>query len=180
MGDDFVKNVNLDPTQRTIFTVQPDKVGATTVRQATYSIRPYFPTADNDGIGNYSGTQTSYDGATNFPTDVAPEALGLPLNACGLSVSNTACSQQLLSWIVGLPSASPQSPLRCSGPGTCNAIGDIFHSIPQVRPGVPSDFLRDSTYSDFAAGLSKRDTMLYVSTNDGFFHAFTVTHKERP
>ncbi len=176
-GDDFVANVNTDPTKRTIFTFQPDAIGAGTVRQPTYSLRPFLDATVTDGLGNYSGSQTSYDTATNFPGDVDPNSLALAANACGITVSAADCANRLLSWIIGLPGASPVN--RC-WTGACNAIGDIFHSLPQVRPGTPAEFLRDSTYLNFAAGLTTRDTMLYTSSNDGFLHAFTVSTGNDP
>jgi len=171
-GDDFIYNVNQDPTTRIIFSVQPDQIGSTTVRQAGWSLRPYLlATNATDGVGQYSGTQTIYDPSSTFPQDLAPESLNVTATTCGTTTAS-ACSQRILSWAVGLPTATPQS--RCVGGTDCNVIGDIFHSQPQVRSGMPSEFLRDTTYGDFAATLAKRDTMLYVSSNDGFLHGFTV------
>ena len=66
------------------------------------------------------------------------------------------------------------------GSARAQAIGDIFHSEPQVRPGVPSDFLQDFELFGFCfhAEQESADTVLYVSTNDGFLHAFTVNPGE--
>jgi type IV pilus assembly protein PilY1 len=174
-GDDFVANVNANPTasDRYVFSVQPDQVGSTLVRQAAWSIRPYLETTITDGVGHYSGAQTTFDAPATLSSDIAPETMNVTAATCGTSTA-AACRTQLLEWAVGLPTATPVS--RCAQPGNadCSVIGDIFHSQPQVRPGQPGEFLRDSTYSDFSALYSKRDTVLYTSSNDGFFHAFRI------
>lgn len=173
-GDDFVANVNAAPDQRTIFTVVPNTVGSTTIRQSTWSMRPLLPTMVMDGVGHYSGTQTAFTTATSFASNVPPEAMNVTSTTCGASMASaTGCRTRLLEWAVGLQSATPIS--RCPSTINCSVIGDIFHSTPQVRPGQPSDFLRDSTYSDWAATLNHRDTMLYTSSNDGFLHGFLLT-----
>ena len=52
-------------------------------------------------------------------------------------------------------------------------LGDIYHSTPRVV-GAPQEFLRDESYTAFAASRLARPLMLYTSTNDGFLHAFKV------
>jgi type IV pilus assembly protein PilY1 len=173
LGDDFVANVNSAPDQRTIFTVVPDQVGSTSIRQATWSIRPFLESAATDGAGHYSGAQTSFAAASSFATNVPPEAMNVTSTSCGPTMTSaTGCRTRLLDWAVGLTTATPVS--RCTTT-SCSVVGDIFHSTPQIRSGQPSEFLRDSTYADWAATLNKRDTMLYTSSNDGFFHGFVVT-----
>lgn len=178
-GDDFIANVNNDPTNRKLFTV----VGAqdaliTSLRHPTYSMRPYLDTTANDGVGNYSGTPTAFLAASDLPASVPPEAMNVNDSTCDTSTQDlnaSQCRDRLLQWAVGLPTATPVS--RCPQPGAadCSVIGDIFHSQPQVRVGHPSEFLRDSTYATFANFFAKRDTALYVSSNDGFFHSFLVS-----
>src|SRR4029079_17017321 len=172
-GDDFIANVNSAPDRRTIISVEPALIAGPT-RQATWTVSPYLPSSSNllpDGLGRYTGQQTTYGPASGFSGNISPESMNVSATSCGTATA-AACRTRLLDWAVGLPTASPVS--RCPT-GGCSVVGDIFHSVPQVRPGPPAEFLRDSTYADFAASLAKRDTTLYTSSNDGFFHSFLVT-----
>ncbi|MBM4361197.1 MAG: hypothetical protein FJ104_00840, partial [Deltaproteobacteria bacterium] len=163
-GDDFIANVNRFPNNRTILTVEADISG--TVRHATRSIRPFVDVTD--GAGNYGGSVVPFDSS-----NVTPESLDMA-SASWCASPLATCRNQVVDWAAGRTSATPVS--RCQSPGDadCSVIGDIFHSVPAVRPGRPSDFLRDTTYATFAGGLAQRDTMLYTSSNDGFLHGFLV------
>jgi type IV pilus assembly protein PilY1 len=178
-GDDFIANLTNDPTAPTRFisTVQPDDLGGG-VRQATWSVRPYLEAAVNDGVGHYKGTQTPFDGPSSLASDIAPESMAMTASTaastCGTGVLPSTCRTRLVEWWLGLPSAKPVS--RCAVPGApdCIIVGDIFHSVPQIRAGQPNEFVRDDAYPLYAASLAKRDTLLYTSSNDGFMHAFRV------
>jgi type IV pilus assembly protein PilY1 len=179
-GDDFIANINVNPIDknRFIFTIQPDVLPNGTQRQATWTMRPYYQDLTrNDGLGHYKGTQTAFENPANLAGDVDPEAMKITNTTCGTATSPVtplACRNQLLNWLVGLPSAKPVS--RCPQPGAadCSVVGDIFHSLPQLRAGQPNEFIQDDSYLQFTADLYRRDTVLYVSSNDGFFHAFRV------
>lgn len=173
-GDDYAARLNADPDNRSLFTVAPDDANGD--RFATRSIRPFLENTIDDGAGHYSGTQTPMATPATFADQIQAASLSITGTTCP-SLTASACKDRIVKWASGDPSASPVS--RCPRPGAsdCSVLGDIFHSVPQIRPGIPAEFLRDETYAGFANGLAigKRDTMLYVSSNDGFFHAFVVT-----
>lgn len=175
-GDDFAATLNKFPRDRTFFTVVGDAVSAT--RYPQYSMRPFYTATVNDGVGTYSGSQTSYVDPDSLASAVPPEAMSVADNTCDSAAENltkTQCRDRILNWAAGLPSASTTLPSRCVSPGdtSCNVFGDVFHSQPQVR-GKPSDLLPDDTYTRFVTALNKRDTLLYVSSNDGFLHSFLL------
>lgn len=175
-GDDFIWNLNKngEAVDRFIFTVQPDAVGSTAVRHATWSQRPLLEAGVTDGVGHYMGTQTTYDPPANLSAHIAPEAMAITTSTCGATVPANTCRTRLVEWLVGLQSAQPVS--RCPHPGTpdCQIVGDIFHALPQIRTGQPNESLQDSAYTQFSSDLAKRNTILYTSSNDGFMHAFRV------
>jgi type IV pilus assembly protein PilY1 len=168
-GDDFIANVNSNPTARTLFTVGPPS-GATTWN-AGRSVRPYFETALEDGVLHGSGTPTVYFQPVDMKTYVSSTMMNVSAATCGTATAG-ACSSRLSDWIAGLPTATPATRCPLVDTDKCNVIGDIFHSTPQIRPGIPSDFLRDDTYATFAGLMKQRDSVLYTATNDGFFHGF--------
>ncbi|HEX4335100.1 MAG TPA: hypothetical protein VH062_04255 [Polyangiaceae bacterium] len=179
-GDDFIANVNHDPTasDRLVFTVQPDVVTNTTNRQATWSMRPWLESGVDDALGHYKGTQTSFENPANLANDIDPASMSLSnTTGCGtpaVPVPAAQCRTTLVNWVVGLPSAKPVSRCPQVGAADCNVIGDIFHSLPQFRVGQPNEFIQDAAYQQFSADLFHRDSILYTSSNDGFFHAFRV------
>jgi type IV pilus assembly protein PilY1 len=175
-GDDFVANLNKDPTatDRLIFSVQPDVVGSGSARHATWSMRPYLEGGVTDGVGHYKGTQTGYDAPANLANEIAPEAMNITTSTCGVGVPVNTCRTQLVDWHVGLPNAKPVSRCPHVGAADCSIIGDIFHSLPQLRNGQPNDSLQDDAYLIYSSDNAKRDTVLYTSSNDGFLHAFRV------
>jgi hypothetical protein len=173
MGDNFAATLNKYPGDRTFFTVVGDVVSST--RHPQHSMRPFYAAAVNDGVGTYSGAQTAYVDPTGLAPVVPPEAMSLSDASCDSAtedLTKAQCRDRILEWAVGVPSASTTLPNRCITPETqCNVFGDIFHSQPQMR-GKPSDLLPDDTYTTFTTSMALRDTLLYVSTNDGFLHAF--------
>ncbi len=176
-GDDFIANVNINPAanDRLVFSVQPAVVPNTTRREATWSMRPLLESTIDDGLGHYTGAQTHYENPANLAGDLDPDSLKVTTTTCGTvaqPVAPATCSKQLIDWLVGVPTATPKS--RCDPVLGCNVIGDIFHSTPQFRVGQPNEFVQDDTYLQFAADLFHRDSILYTSSNDGFFHAFRV------
>lgn len=175
LGDDFAATLNKYPRDRTFFTVVGDVVSS--LRYPQYSIRPYYSAALNDGVGTYSGAQTAYLDPTGLAPAVPPEAMSISDTTCDSAtedLTKSQCRDRILNWAAGVATASTTLPNRCIAPGDkCNVFGDVFHSQPQLR-GKPSDFLADDTYAAFATSMALRDSLLYVSTNDGFLHSFLV------
>lgn len=181
-GDDFVATLNKYPLDRTLFTVVGDVVG-TDMRFPQYSMRPLLdPTAPGyqaDGVGLYKGAQTDFVAPDGLAPLVPPEAMSVSDTTCDTATEDLTkiqCRDRLLNWAVGVPNAATTLPSRCTAPDTsgCNVMGDIFHSLPQIR-GKPSDLLADDTYTAFATTYANRDRLLYVSSNDGFLHSFLVS-----
>jgi type IV pilus assembly protein PilY1 len=174
-GDDFIATVNNSPLTRTMFTVEPP--ASAVGWDPTHSIRPYFTDATlDDGVHFGDGVQSDFKDPTGMKNVISVQAMkGVTAATCG-TASAATCKDRIVDYMVGVPSASPLS--RC-GPSGCNVVGDIFHSVPQVVNGIPSEFLRDPTYTKFSADLATRDSMVYTSTNDGFFHGFWLTPGDR-
>lgn len=172
LGDDFAANLNSGIGRaRTFYSVEGG-VGA----EAVYSdrtIRPYIPTAagDPDGIGLYKGEQYSGNDSA-FVSSTSVEALQIQ-GKCS-DVTDTACRDRHLRWLVGIPNDTQFSRCRQKNTAECYLFGDILHSTPQVV-GPPSAISRDRSYNAFRTAKAKRPTVLYTSTNDGFLHAFKVT-----
>lgn len=175
-GDDFIANLNSNPTatDRFIFTVQPDVVGSGSVRHSTWSIRPFLEASVTDGVGHYKGAQTPFEAPANLANDIAPEAMNVTTTTCGVGVAANTCRTRLVEWHVGLPTARPVSRCPQVGAADCSIVGDIFHALPQLRTGQPNEPIQDDAYTAFSSLYAKRDTVLYTSTNDGFFRAFRV------
>ncbi|MBI4508502.1 MAG: hypothetical protein HY698_02620 [Deltaproteobacteria bacterium] len=56
-------------------------------------------------------------------------------------------------------------------------LGDIYHSSPVAVP-PPEYFLNDPSYQEFMLAHKDRPTMVYVGSNDGMLHAFTLRHND--
>ncbi|HVU01758.1 MAG TPA: hypothetical protein VHE30_08400 [Polyangiaceae bacterium] len=171
LGDDFVENVKTDnPDGRTMFTVEPP--GSATGWDPEVSIRPFFTdTLLDDGLSLVGGVQSAFVNPGALKSVITPTALKATAASCTpAAASASLCRDQIVNYMSGLTTASPVS--RCPTTAKCNVIGDVFHSTPAFQPGIPSDFLRDTSYTAFATSQATRDGMIYVSTNDGFFHGF--------
>lgn len=170
-GDDFAANLASNPTSRTLFTVAAPSGVATW--NGSWSVRPYFETSLEDGVMHGTGLPTRFVPPTDLKTEISAISLGVSAATCGTATAS-ACANRLVDWYAGVPSATPSTRCPVTDSDRCQVLGDILHSVPVVRPGIPSDFLRDPTYSTFSAGLRQRDTALYTASLDGVFHAFLV------
>jgi len=176
-GDDFIYNVNqAGPTNRLIFTTIGDANPGDPIKSAE-SIRPFVTSSVTDGVGAYSGT-TKAETSAAFVLATPPEALGLTTcqDRNDVTISATPCRDMYLEWVLGLDGDVPGDH-RCPDQATCNLVGDIYHSTPQVL-GRPVAALRDESYARYALLRATRPTVLYTSTNDGFLHAFRVTSND--
>jgi type IV pilus assembly protein PilY1 len=167
-GDDFVWNVNSGKgPERMFWTVVGDKDNG---KESDRSVRPNIGTTDLDGLGTESG-HVEWDNAANFAAHVPPEALNIKKNDCTKGVSDSDCRDRVVNWLTGEDKTSDYS--RCPSAGSCNLVADIYHSTPRVV-SRPVEFLRDESYTLYSLQQAKRHTMLYTSTNDGFFHGFKM------
>ncbi len=177
-GDDFVHNVNkAGPAQRLLYTYVGGATSSDPVLSAE-SMRPGIGSTDPDGVGTYVGRVQAGTSA-NFVAALPPAALAVPTASCvtlgGVSLTASQCRDQYLEWVLGL--SGPSGSHRCPGAGTCDLIGDIYHSTPQVL-GKAASALRDESYARYALLQATRPTVLYTSTNDGMLHAFRVTSND--
>ncbi len=175
-GDFFVENVNASgPGARTFFSV----VGAAPV-ESDASIRPNLPVGADDGVGTYTGTMDPLGlSATTFVSSTTPAAIGVDNSTCDTSSSDKTdveCRDHYLKWLVGLDNGTSAQRCPSVAGGDCSLVGDIYHSSPRAVAGLPSEFLNDESYLAFADQMAtaKRPSVLYVSTNDGFLHAFKI------
>ena len=165
-GDDFAANLNsgLGPERR-FYTV----IGA----QSARSMRPFLST-DEDGLGTGTGTQVVAEGPADLPGLIPPAAMGLTAGAAPCTgVTADACRDLIVEHLVGIENDAGET--RCPN-GDCRLLGGIFHSVPTIVPGRPSELLRDESYEGFAAEMAglARPSVLYTSTVDGFLHAFKL------
>jgi type IV pilus assembly protein PilY1 len=169
-GDDFIANVNKGgPSQRNYYTYVSTDVGYNSIR----TIRPSITSTDPDGLGKHSGSQVSGNGSS-FPGQVPSSTMAVDetqSNCAGLT--NAQCATRVLKWTIGVDDGDSNSTNRCDSAATCSLIADIFHSTPRVVER-PDANIQDETYTTFAASKATRPQVLYVSSNDGFLHAFKV------
>ena len=179
-GDDFVENVNFNgPTNRRFYTVV-GRTSAGVVVPGSATVRRGIGSTDPDGAGTL--TPEIHSGlASAFASAVPPEALAIPTTSYPVGVTPAVTSPAeartfFLEWLVGV-NANTARYHRCRNTATCQLIGDIYHSTPQIM-GAPSARLRDASYERFAALRKTRPIVLYTSTNDGFLHAFKVASND--
>jgi type IV pilus assembly protein PilY1 len=185
-GDRFDANVNLeDPARpRRFFTVIGDRKPSGEILSRA-SIRPKL--LSNDGLGLYSGQPTgngSLLAGAAFAASIkaSPTALeigpGAPPSDCNARLKTTdpgLCAERVVRWEIGESNqpAVQESRQRSAACPSCSELGSIYHATP-VTVGPPSGYLRDPSYSLFAAQAAKRPLMLYAATTDGQLHAFKV------
>lgn len=194
LGDDFAGNLNASTGQaRRFFTVLGDAQAGNT-KLSAQSIRPKI--AADDGLGQYKGTATLSSDvpleAATFVSTVSAQPLamgispGSPPSMCStrLGTSNaTQCASYALNWTIGGVNATlpeTRDPAYCAAGMECSKMGAIYHASP-ATVGVPHDYLRDESYSQFAASdaAQKRALMLYAATVDGQLHAFKVSPNDK-
>ncbi len=174
-GDLFADNMNSQLGRaRTFYTVQESDSGTGVFSDRT--VRPLL-TGNPDGMGSITGTFSAGDSASTFVGNTSPASMGLTDTSCTSTVGTitspmtaSQCRDQYMKWLVGLDNGTVYN--RCVA-GTCNLLGDIFHSTPRVV-GPPGAVTLDDTYQSFQAAYATRPLMLYTSSNDGFLHAFKV------
>jgi type IV pilus assembly protein PilY1 len=81
------------------------------------------------------------------------------------SVADAAAKKTLTDWMYGEAGS-----IRAN-----RKLGDIYHSSPAVV-GFPSEDPGDESYSDFRSSdvIANRPLMMYIGSNDGILHAFSV------
>lgn len=175
-GDYFVDNVNASgPDARNLYTV----IGASPVN-SNATIRPNLPLGAVDGAGTYSGTMNAVaHNADNFVSGTSAAAIGVDDSTCDTSTQDldaNQCRDHYLKWLVGKSNGTVNHRCPNASSGDCSLIGDIYHSVPRAVPGVPSAYLNDESYTAFVEEQTSalRPSVLYVSTNDGFLHAFKI------
>jgi type IV pilus assembly protein PilY1 len=175
-GDDFIENVNnAGPTNRRFYTAV-GKTSAGVVVPGTHTVRKGIGSTDPDGAG-ILGPEIHSGLASPFASAVPPEALNIPVTAYPTGITTAAAARTFfLQWLVGV-NATTDRFHRCKNSATCELVGDIYHSTPQIM-GAPAARLRDTSYERFAALRATRPIVLYTSTNDGFLHAFKVTSND--
>jgi type IV pilus assembly protein PilY1 len=178
-GDDFVHNVAVGgPDARRVYSVLGGTVAPAKSRD---TIRPNIGTSEKDGIGTYGGRYIAGNSA-EFIDEVEFEALSIPATSCidqngNALTTNAACRDLYLKWWLGYDNGQSTVKSRCPDADNCALVGDIIHSTPVVVDR-PSAAIRDESYARFEILQAKRPMMLYVSSNDGFLHAFKVTSND--
>jgi type IV pilus assembly protein PilY1 len=107
-------------------------------------------------------TTTSACGATYC---AQPELTDSSITPVLLAVADAAKKTQLTDWMYGA-SGSVRAGKR---------LGDIYHSSPTIV-GPPTDDPGDDSYTLFrdSAVITERPQVVYVGSNDGILHAFSV------
>lgn len=102
------------------------------------------------------------------PEGVMVEHLELPSSEYPSANEKLARRYQIMKWVHGV-TADRQN----------HRLGDIYHSSPAVV-GKPDFRLSDDEYGQFryTKAVATRPPVLYVGSNDGILHAFSVDHYE--
>ncbi|HKP63462.1 MAG TPA: PilC/PilY family type IV pilus protein [Polyangiales bacterium] len=82
-----------------------------------------------------------------------------------LNVTSSTARDDVLNWMKG-----------ATGPRKDKPLGDIYHSSPALI-GAPKDEPADDAYTRFrteTAEVRQRPLIMYITTNDGILHAFSV------
>jgi type IV pilus assembly protein PilY1 len=169
LGDDFVHNVNEHHADRNFYTYKGTVAGAAI--HSAEPIRPLLTT--DDGLGTYGGS-VFYGKTSTFATTLGPAAMNIASADCG-TMNAATCAQHYLKWVVGLDNGTVHN--RCADSASCNVVGDILHSTPQVV-NRPNALVESESYARFALRNAERPVVLYTSTNDGFLHAFKVASND--
>jgi type IV pilus assembly protein PilY1 len=172
-GDDFAANLNgVDgKASRKFYTFVNSAAGYSSEK----SIRPGVSGSDPDGLGVQTGSEVSGTIA-DFVSNVPSSNMNIDRNESNcLTATDAACRDKVLKWTIGDSDGDTTTVDRCATPGSsnCQLLGDILHSTPRVVDR-PDAIIQDDTYDMFASSYRERPQMLYVSSNDGFFHAFKV------
>jgi len=168
LGDKFSDNVAAADSShpRTFYTVLPTPVSG--VQWSDRSIRPSIPATNPDGAGTQGGTLVSGNSGDFFAPKIPATAMKVTRSACTdkpVPATDDLCATMFMKWELGVDNTPYVK--------RDNPFGAIYHSTP-VLVGPPSEFLRDESYTQFAADQAKRPPMLYTATTDGQVHAFKV------
>lgn len=111
----------------------------------------------------YSEESGAPCGTTGCPkvslgTNLSPDTLGL-------ASTNTARRDEILAWMRG----------DAGTPRQLRKLGDIYHSSPVIM-GSPSFDTVDEAFNEWRrrTAIANRPLAMYVSSNDGILHAFSV------
>jgi type IV pilus assembly protein PilY1 len=176
-GDRFSDNVNAADTShpRTFYTVIAADDGSGN-RRSEGSIRPSIPATNPDGLGLATGVAQSGGISDFIPPTIPAAAMTITAAACAgdgppYDSDDDACAGKFMKWEIGVdPMPGSDPPNKFKRP---NVFGAIYHSTPTLV-GVPNEFLRDESYTQFTVEQALRPPMLYTSTTDGQLHAFKV------
>lgn len=172
-GDSFSTNLaSTTGMTRQFFTVAP--TGSGNQARASWTTRK---AAINDGLGTITssasvfGPQSSFYGATTLTDPMQLADATVKQSVCGTvktPVSVNDCRNRILRWYTGLAPIDGSLYSREDSP-----LGSIYHATPTVV-GPPGEFLRDESYTAFAAKYAARAPVVYAATTDGQLHAFKL------
>ncbi len=164
-GDKFheVLNAMPDPNVRDLWTVMPNSVTNALTNQAAATIL-------QSAIDR--GASTSVCGVGGCPK-LRIDDSKVNNKVLGLAVSDTTTQGTILGWMFG-KSGSVRGPSVSPAPfHTPKRLADIYHSSPVVM-NPPAYATTDADYSNFRTAYSTRPLTLFVGSNDGVLHAFSV------
>ncbi|RYE95084.1 MAG: hypothetical protein EOO75_00210 [Myxococcales bacterium] len=172
-GDSFSTNLaSPSGLARQFFTVAP--TGSTNQPRATWTMRR---ATINDGLGTIVSTpavygpQSSFYNAASLTDPMQLADATVKQSVCGTVKTPVAvndCRNRILRWYTGLAPIDGSLYSREDSP-----LGSIYHATPTVI-GPPGEFLRDESYTAFAAKFAARAPVLYAATTDGQLHAFKM------
>lgn len=108
------------------------------------------------------GTSSDYCGASGCDRY---ELTSASVTDTLLGVSGAPARTQVLDWMYGAPGSLREN----------KKLGDIYHSSPTIV-GPPTDDPGDESYTLFRSSkvITERPLMMYVGSNDGILHAFSM------
>jgi len=165
-GDDFAANLESSAgAPRKLYTVLGQVPGTEGL-----SLRPNAGQVSgfSDGLQDLQAEQTDGLSPDDLAAEMTPTVMNVAATDCTEVNSDTACAQAIMRWGVGLLNADNEQRV--------SRLGGIYNSSPKIVAGPPQEFLPDESYRRFTQEMATqaRSTMLYVSTVDGFLHAFKV------
>jgi len=182
-GDDFSSNLNSNDSQRPrrFFTYINQNGSSTSVRPSV-NVDDGLGLTNGWSIGPLTGQEISLELSkpNNLPAIGMNQLILSPLCEQLQTIDPQQCALRLVRWNVGETTVGfplTREPNSCPFGSVCSELGSIYHSTPVVV-GPPKEFLRDESYANFAASLSKRPTVLYTATTDGQLHAFQVSSND--
>ncbi|HEX7477276.1 MAG TPA: PilC/PilY family type IV pilus protein [Polyangiales bacterium] len=153
-GDRYQDVLNaMDPTTRKLRTVVPASAGSALTPQAAALVL----------TGAIDRGTTSVVCPTTGCTDVALSDGSVSPMILGLATTDTATQTLIRDWMYGMPGS-----VRAN-----KRLADIYHSSPAIL-GPPGYASTDPDYTSFRIANAQRPLTMFVGTNDGILHAFSV------